>query len=156
MKNEHSTSGIAEDIIRSFVQLSVTEMHLKTLIEKRISEIENGLIDIDDSVVVQDQYMTIHNLKTQCMEVAQMRRDDMLYLYELFGSKGNKEMWCLVKHLGISMMCAFEAWQASDNNYELLEMALKKNKMFILCMTEFLGVEITQCAACFADIMKGA
>lgn len=155
MENKHSTSGIAEDIIRSFVQIAGAELHVKTLIEKRVSELENGLIDIDKDGVLERQMNAIEDLKGEIIELAQMRRDDMLYLYELFGSVGDKEKWCSVKHLAMAMITAFEAWQASERDEYLLTIALNKNRLFVKAMSQFLGVEVTECASCFADIMKG-
>lgn len=155
MENKHSTDGIAEDIIRSFVQVASAEMHAKTLLEKRVSELENGFIDIDNDKVMDAQFSAIEETKNLVNELAEIRRSDMLCLFELYGSKGDKEQWCMVKHLGIAMMTAFEAWQASDNDEELLSIALKKNGLFIQSLTKFLGVEVTECAACFADILKG-
>ena len=151
MENKHATDGIAEDIIRSFVQIAVLEMHTKTLLEKRVSELEHGMVDEDK---IDEQLEVISELEIEIHELAEVRRGDMLYLYEMYGSVGNKEKWCSVKHLGIAMMTAFEAWQASDNDPFLLSTALKKNRYFIRAMSEFLGVEITECAACFADILK--
>lgn len=154
-ENKHSTDGIAEDIIRSFVQIAGAELHAKTLLEKRISEMENGIVDMSDSEVAPLQFQKINDLKQELVTLAQLRRDDMLFLFELYGSKGDKEKWCTVKHLAMAMYTAFEAWQASDNNERLLEGALAKNKLFIKAVTAFLGVEITECAACFGDILKG-
>ena len=48
MENKYSTSGIGEDIIRSFTQIASAELHAKTLLEKRISEVENGLISEEE------------------------------------------------------------------------------------------------------------
>nr|DAL89373.1 MAG TPA: hypothetical protein [Caudoviricetes sp.] len=155
MKNIHSTDGMAEDIIRSFVQVGSAEMHVKTLIEKRVSELENGFIDAEDGAAVARQLERISLLKDELCRLAEMRRADMLYLYRMYGGKGDKEKWCSVKHLGIAMMTAFEAWQASDNDEELLNMFLEKNSAFIKAVTGFLGVEITECASCFSDILKG-
>ena len=59
-----------------------------------------------------------------------------------------------VKHLGMAMYTAFEAYQASDNDPEMLDFALRANQMFIKAVTEFLGVEVTECASCFSDILK--
>lgn len=153
-ENVHSTDGIAEDIIRSFVQVASAEMHSKTLLEKRTSELENGLIDLENDEVMSNQFDKIEELKEEINILAELRRSDMLYLFNLYGAKGDKEKWCSVKHLGIAMMTAFEAWQASDNNEELLSAALSKNKFFIKAVSQFLGVEVTECAACFADILK--
>lgn len=155
MENRHSTDGLAEDMIRSFVQVASAEMHAKTLLEKRTSELENGLIDLDDEEVLAKQFAAINSLKEAIHELAELRRADMLYLFELYGKQGEKEQWCTVKHLGIAMMTAFEAWQASDQDEFLLSGYLKKNKLFLRAVTEFLGVEVTECAACFADILKG-
>lgn len=155
MKNVHSSDGMAEDIIRSFVQVASAEMHIKTLMEKRISELENGLVNIEDDGIISEHLRKISELKTEINELAQMRRTDMLYLYRMFGEKGDKEKWCSVKHMGIAMMTAFEAWQASDNDEELLSIALCKNRFFLKAVTQFIGVEVTECASCFADILKG-
>lgn len=151
MKNEHSTDGIAEDLIRSFVQMASTEVHTKTLIEKRVSEIESGMVLEED---IPSQLETIQGLKDDIETYAEMRRNIMLYLYNLYGCKGNKEYWCIVKHLSIAMYTMFESWQASERDEELLDMAIQINKMFIKALTCFLGVEITECSACFSDIIK--
>ncbi|EOH96721.1 hypothetical protein UAW_01886 [Enterococcus haemoperoxidus ATCC BAA-382] len=153
MENKHSTDGIAEDLIRSFVQIASTEMHAKTLLEKRVSELENGLIDLETDLETQLQKITEY--KEEITTLAELRRTDMLYLFDLYGSRGDKEKWCTVKHLSIAMMTAFEAWQASNQDEALLSAALAKNKLFIKALTQFLGVEVTECAACFADIIKG-
>lgn len=155
MKNVHSSDGLAEDVIRSFIQIAGAEMHVKTLIEKRVSEIENGLIEVENDQAIQDHIEKIATLKENVEELAQVRRADMLYLFKLYGEKGDKEQWCMVKHLGIAMITAFEAWQASDNDEKLLNIALKKNRLFIKSLSQFLGVEITECASCFADALKG-
>lgn len=154
MENRHSTDGLAEDLIRSLIQIASVEMHTKTLLEKRTSELENGLIDIEQEGILEAQLNKIAELKEEIHELAELRRNDMLYLFELYGSTGEKEQWCTVKHLAIAMMTAFESWQASANEEELLSAYLKKNQLFIRAMSRFLGVEITECAACFADSLK--
>ena len=151
MENKHATDGIAEDIIRSFIQIAVLEMHTKTLLEKRVSELEHGMVDEGN---FETQLEAIKKLEIEIHELAEIRRGDMRYLYELCGSVGDIEKWCSVKHLGIAMMTAFEAWQASDNDDYLLMIALKKNRYFIKAISAFLGVEITECAACFSDILR--
>lgn len=158
MENVHSTDGIAEDLIRSFTQLAVTEMHCKTLLEKRFSELDNGLINIDDNETIKNHLSKIDDIHEMLSNLASARRSDMLMLYKMYGENGDKEQWCLVKHLAISSMTAFECFQAVNNESEfygeLLENALNKNKMFINSLSKFIGVEITECASCFADILK--
>lgn len=152
--NVHSTDGYTEDLIRSFVQVGALEMHAKTLLEKRESELVNGL---NEKQTMQEQTAIVNEMKEQVSIYADMRRADMLLLYKIFGEKGDKEQWCMVKHLAISSMTAFEAWQGCTDKYEteLFKMYIDKNALFINAMAKFLGVEITECASCFADILKG-
>lgn len=154
MKNINSSDGIAEDIIRSFTQLATIEMHYKTLLDKRFSEIENGIIDNEDAEKIVEHTNKIQELENSLETVSDIRRSQMLRLYQLFGKKGDKERWCTVKHYAIAGMTAFEAYQASDNDNDLLTTYIEINKLFIRELAAFLGVEITDCAACFADILK--
>lgn len=151
MENKHSSDGIAEDLIRSFTQVMCMEIHTKTLIEKRISEIENGMVNEED---IPKQLEVIQGLKDDIEEQAEVRRSIMLYLYNLYGQKGNKEYWCMVKHASGAMYTMFEAYQASDKDEELFSLYLQINKMFIKALSQFLGVTITECSACFGDILK--
>lgn len=153
MINEHSTSGYAEDIIRSIVQFGATEMHLKTLYEKTLAELENGIIDTEDSDLVAKQLEKLDSYRDELINVAQLRRQAMFVLSEMY-PEGDKDAWCLVKHLGIGAMTMFEAWQGSDNNQMLLSLAIDANKAFIRAMTRFIGIEITDCAACLSDYLK--
>lgn len=153
MINEHSTSGYAEDIIRSIVQFGATEMHLKTLYEKTLAELENGIIDTEDSDLVAKQLEKLDSYRDELIDVAQLRRQAMFVLSEMY-PEGDKDAWCLVKHLGIGAMTMFEAWQGSDNNQMLLSLAIDANKAFIRAMTRFIGIEITDCAACLSDYLK--
>lgn len=147
MENPHSSDGIAEDLIRSFVQFGSAEMHLKTLVEKTLAKIENPSPDDPDDLMEQ-----LVGYEDQMEEVASLRRKAMLALFELYN--GNKDAWCLVKHLGIGAMQIFEAYQASDNDIELFNLWVESNKAFTKALCVFLGVEITDCAACFADMLK--
>lgn len=152
--NLMSESGIAEDIIRSYVQFGCAEVHAKSLYEKTIAELNNGLIDVEDSEAVQKHLERAEMFKEDINTYAEMRRDIMRKLLEMFPN-GDKSMWCQAKHLGIGMMTLFEAYQASDDDAELLHFAYQANEAFTKAMSRFLGVEITSCAACFADAIKG-
>lgn len=153
-KNEHSSSGMAEDLIRAFVQMGCAEMHLKTLYEKAVAEMENGIVDMSDADArgshVEKMNAYIEDLKT----TADLRRKMMLKCFSLF-EDGDKDVWCMIKHLGISNMCAWETWQASDDDPELLDLAIESNKLFTTYLTRFFGMEITSCASCFSDALKG-
>lgn len=152
MENKMSTSGIGEDIIRSFVQFGAAEMHLKTLYEKTLAEMENGIIEVTDADVLQAHIEKLDGYRNDLIEIAQLRRRTMLALFDMYD--GDKDAWCLVKHLGIGAECAFEAWQASDNNPELLDISIEANKAFTKAITRFLGTEISDCAACLSDFLK--
>jgi len=153
MKNEHSTSGIAEDIIRSITNLCGTELHYKTLIEKTRAELENGIIDVENPDEVNKAIEKNNAYLSEMQNVAQLRRRMMLSLFNMY--EGDKDAWCLVKHLANASETAYEAFMASDDNPELMELWIDTNKAFITALTRFLGVEITDCAACFSDMMKG-
>ena len=153
-KNVYSSSGAAEDLIRAFVQMGCAEMHLKTLYEKAVAEMENGIVDMSDADArgshVEKMNAYIEDLKT----TADLRRKMMLKCFSLF-EDGDKDVWCMIKHLGISNMCAWETWQASDDDPELLDLAIESNKLFTTYLTRFFGMEITSCASCFSDALKG-
>lgn len=152
MENKHSSDGIAEDMIRSFVQIGCAESHAKTLLEKYQAQLENGIIDVTKPDVVQAQIEKIDDTVQEINSLAQLRRGIMLRLFELFD--GDKDYWCEVKHLGIGAYTLFEAYQASDDDPTLLNLANEANKRFIKALTRFLGVPITECASCFSDILK--
>lgn len=151
--NKLSETGMAEDLIRSFVQFGASEIHAMNLYYKTQAELENGLVDIEDNSVLQAHIAKGEQYREDIETYANLRRSVMKHLFEMFD--GDKDVWCLVKHLGIGAMTVFEAYEASDNDLELLGLAYEANKAFVNAMSRFLGVEITDCAACFADAMKG-
>ena len=137
--------GAAEDMIRSFVQFGCTEIHLKTQLEKLTSGLEYGTIEGED---VAEQ---ITDLLDELDQVAELRRMVMLRLLKDYD--GDKDWWCSVKHLGVGAYTLFEAYQATGDG-EILDMAMNANRRFIKAMTRFLKTEISDCAACFGDILK--
>lgn len=152
MANNPHADGTAEDLIRAFVQIGCTEVHLKTLLEKATAQAEEGLIDVNDYTVLSKHTEKIEELTEEIAANASLRRRIMLRLFDMY--QGDKDYWCVVKHLGIGAYTLFEAYQASDDDPVLMEMALTANKRFIKALSRFLGTEITDCAACFADILK--
>lgn len=151
--NKYSETGAAEDMIRSFVQFGAAEIHAMNLYYKTVAETENGLIDVENNEVLQKHLDKAEQYRKDIETYANLRRSVMRSLFEMFD--GDKDTWCLVKHLGIGAMTIFEAYEASDNDLELLNLAYEANKAFTEALSRFLGVEITSCAACFADAMKG-
>lgn len=146
------SDGIAEDLIRSIVQTACAEVHSKTLLEKFEAQLSDGIIDLNDDEAVQKQINLIEDVQFEINALAELRRSIMLKLFNMY--HGDKNYWCLIKHLGVAAYTAFEAYQASDDDAELLNLAIEANKRFVKALTHFLGVEITDCAACFADMLK--
>lgn len=154
MKNLNSETGKAEDMLRCIAQLGATEVHYQTLYFKSRAEMENGLIDIGNKDVLNEQMKKIERYQEETQAIAELRRKCMRKLYDMFDN-GNKDEWCLIKHLSIAEETAFEVWQASDNDLSLLDIAYEINKELSKAVTAFLGMEITDCAACVSDMMKG-
>lgn len=151
--NKMSEVGFAEDEIRAFVQFGAAEIHAIGLYYKANAELENGLVDVEDNKVLQAQLDKCEQYRQDIETYANLRRRIMTHLYNLF--EGDKDVWCLVKHLGIGAMQTMEAYQGSDNDLELLNLAYDANKAFTSAVTSFLGIEITDCAACLSDQLKG-
>ena len=141
-------------MLRSIVQLGSAEMHYQTLYNKAVAQLENGLIDVENDEIRLSQLDKINRYKEEINDTADLRRRMMRKLFSLFEG-GNKDAWCLIKHLGVASMTAFEAYQASDDDVELLDLYYDINKEFNKAVTEFLGAEITDCAACLSDFLKG-
>ena len=151
--NKLSETGQAEDLIRAFVQYGCAEIHAMNLYYKTTAEMENGLVDVNDPEVIQKQLEKSEMYQEDIETYANLRRSAMRKLFDMFD--GDKDVWCLVKHLGIGAMTMFEVYEASDNDPELLNMAYEANKAFVKAITRFLGVEIGDCAACLSDALKG-
>lgn len=144
---------MAEDLIRALVQFGCAEIHAKGLYEKADAELTTGRIDVTDEEVLQEQLLKIDDYRDDIDLYANLRRSVMRKLYGMFN--GDKDMWCMVKHLGIGAMTLFEAYEASNQDPELLELCMDANSAFVKAISRFLGAEITDCAACLADFLKG-
>lgn len=155
-KNPNSEIGAAEDLLRSIVQMGCAEIHAQTLYYKATSELDNGIIDVTDQDALQSHLEKVEMFRNDIEDYANLRRRMMKALFEMFDNdKKDKNIWCQIKHLGVSSYTAFETYQASDQNPELLLIAYEANKAFVKAVTRFLGVEISDCASCFSDSMKG-
>lgn len=155
-RNQNSEIGAAEDLLRSIVQMGCAEVHAQTLYYKATSELDNGIIDVTDSEAVQSHLEKVEMFREDIEDYANLRRQMMNCLYEMFDNeKKDKNMWCQIKHLGVSAYTAFETYQASDQDAELLLIAYETNRAFVKAVTRFLGVEISDCASCLSDSLKG-
>ena len=146
-----NSDGAAEDLIRSFVQFSCAELHAKTILEKTESALENGIVDLENDEEVEKAIQKINDMSEELNMIAESRRSVMLALFDMYD--GDKDYWCMVKHLGSGAYTLFEAYQATEDPM-LYSLALEANKSFIRALTHFLGVEITECSACFADMIR--
>ena len=155
-KNVNSEVGSSEDLLRAVVQMGAAEIHAMGLYFKTTAEMENGLVNIDDPEVLQKQIDKAEMYREDIETYATLRRQMTTALKDMVGTEeANKDMWCMVKHLGLSMMQCFEAYENSDNNLELLNLAYEANKAFTKAVTRFLGIEISDCSACLSDALKG-
>lgn len=145
----------AEDMIRALTQFGCAEVHAKTLYEKAVAELENGLIDVSNADVLSAHLDKIERIKEEIETYSQLRRKATLSLYDMYDG-GDRDYWCMVKHLSIGAMCAFEAYEGSDNDLELLELATEANKAFVQAISIFIGTEVTDCAACLGDFLKAS
>lgn len=159
MKNKMSETGQAEDMLRSIVQLGATEVHYITLYNKARAEMENGLIDVENPDILSAQMEKTSRYQNEINEIAEIRRRMMKKLFLLFHDEKDFEdkndEWCVIKHLAISMYCAYESYQASNNDLDLLDIAYEINKQFSKAVSGWLGMEIMDCAACLSDALKG-
>lgn len=154
MKNTYLNNAAdskAEDMIRALTQFGCAEIHAKTLYEKAVAEMENGLIDVEKDL--DGHLKKVERIKEEIDTYADLRRKATLALYEMYEG-GDRDYWCLVKHLAIGAMCAFEAYEGSNNDLELLDLANEANKAFVHAITVFIGAEVTDCAACLGDFLK--
>lgn len=151
--NKYSEVGQAEELIRAFVQFGCAEIHAMGLYYKTLASMENGMVEVSDGNILEAYLAKCDMYREDIENCANMRREIMRKLFEMF--EGDKDLWCMVKHLGIGAMQMFEAYEASENDEELMQMAYEANKSFVWAITRFLGVEIGDCAACLSDALKG-
>ena len=149
MENKHSSDSVAEDLIRAFVQIGCAELHTKTLIEKAEGKLSLGTTE--EMIAISDE---LEQLNIELTAQADLRRKLMYKLFTMY--EGDKAFWCEVKHLGIGAYTLFEAYQGSNDDSDLYNLALEANKTFIIALSHFLGMEIPECASCFGDFLKGA
>ncbi len=155
-KNPYSESSQAEDLIRALVQMGCAEVHAMTLYFKATAELDNGLVDVTDADVVQKQVEKIEMFREDIQTYADLRRRMTKALFDLFDNdEKDKLLWCQIKHLGLSAYQTMETYQASDDNPELLMLAYESNKAFTKAISRFVGVEVTECASCLGDALKG-
>lgn len=147
-----AADGAAEDLIRTIMHLGASEYHAVSLYQKALAEMENGLIDVEDNEVLDQQIAKVDRYRKDILDFAELRRTAMLNLFQMF-EDGDKDMWCQVKHLGTAYITAIESFQSTED-LNLLQLSTDINKKFTEALTAFLGAEITDCASCLGDYLK--
>ena len=97
MENKHSSDGIAEDMIRSFVQVGCAELHAKTLLEKFSAELENGIVDVEATIYCEKashKGILIGKSGSMLRKIGAEAREDM---EALLGTKVFLQTWVKVK-----------------------------------------------------------
>ncbi|MFV0409636.1 MAG: hypothetical protein ACK5LJ_08065 [Paracoccus sp. (in: a-proteobacteria)] len=148
-ENQNSTSGMLEDLIRGMIQLTAMEVHAKTALEKTAHEL-SICEDSELEQVVEKEMVAEGHLH----HVTELRRQAMR-LIASYAPNLNPEKWCEVKHAAMAMYTIFEAYQADGKNQGLYGLYLDTNKLFISVVSDWLGLDIPPCAACFSDALKG-
>ena len=151
--NKSSEVGLAEDLLRSIVQMGCAEVHAITLYFKIESQLEHGLVDVTDPDILHKTLEKADMFREDINTYADLRRRMTKALMNMF-ENNDPLMWCQIKHLGIAYYTALETYQASDDDSELLVLAYESYKAFAKAVTRFLGVEITECASCLSDALK--
>ena len=153
MKNINSTNGITEDLLRACSEIGCTEQHIRSLIIKYESQLENGIIDTANDEITSSHLDKIARLDKQLENLAEVRRDIMRKLIKMHPN-GNQDLWCNIKHLNNASNFIFEAYQGSDRDTELYSLLLDIERERTLTISEFLGTEIKPCASCLDDMLK--
>lgn len=162
MLNKDSSVGITEDIITNIMHLGASEYHLEILIRKYEDQIkywynlDNPEFQTEeDKIAIVDTRDKVYQLTQLLQSTTAERRNAMLLLKSQANEKGNPDMWCLLKHVLVATITAFEAWQvdlAKDKyKFAFLEQSRVTNQVLAL----FLGYEVTPCSACLTDQLKG-
>jgi len=152
---KNTSEGAGEDLLRTIVSLVSVEAHSKTIIEHYSSQLREW--ELTDEEVNENVSKLI--TEQDFMDgVATQRRELMKLLMKMFGDQGDKRKWCTVKHLAQAQYTIYEVYQAlSDGEVrsEVFNHWQEINAQFIEAVSALIGVEITSCASCFTDIMKG-
>ena len=159
--NKDSSVGIVEDLVTNIMHLGASEYHLEILLRKYEDQLEfwynGGNVPADSHEVLEVTVIEerIFTLQSSLKVTTDLRRDAMKELKAQATSKGNPDMWCLLKHLLIATVTSFEVWQVDLSNVKLKELFLRQSRVTNEVLAMFLGYEVTPCSACLTDQLKG-
>ena len=161
MTNKNSSVGITEDIITNIMHLGASEYHLEILIRKYEDQIkywynlDNPEFQTEeDRIAIVDTSDKVSQLPQLLQSTTAERRYAMLLLKSQANEKGNPDMWCLLRHVLVATIKAFEVWQVDLANDKVKFAFLEQSRVTNQVLALFLGYEVTPCSACLTDQLK--
>ena len=161
MVNKSSSVGITEDIITNIMHLGASEYHLEILIRKYEDQIkfwynlDNPEFQTEeDKVAIYDTKDKVYQITQLLQTTTEQRRKAMELLKSQANEEGNPDMWCLLKHVLVATITAFEAWQVDLANDKVKFAFLEQSRVANQVLAIFLGYVVTPCSACLTDQLK--
>lgn len=159
--NKNSSVGITEDIITNIMHLGASEYHLEILIRKYEDQIKfwynqdnPEMQSEEDKISVYDAKDKVNQLTMTLQQVTEERRRAMRLLKTQANDNGNPDLWCLLKHVLVSVITSFEAWQVDFANDNVKFVFIEQSRVANQVLAMFLGYEVTPCSACLTDQLK--
>ena len=150
MVNKSSSVGITEDIITNIMHLGASEYHLEILIRKYEDQIkfwynlDNPEFQTEeDKVAIYDTKEKVYQITQLLQTTTEQRRKAMELLKSQANEEGNPDMWCLLKHVLVATITAFEAWQVDLANDKVKFAFLEQSRVANQVLAIFLGYEVT-------------
>ena len=161
MINKESSVGITEDIITNIMHLGASEYHLEILVRKYEDQMKFWYHDGSPEFQSQEDIDNVIQLEAKLAEVIMLlkstteaRREVMRALKAQGNGTGNPDVWCLLKHLLVATITAFEAWQVDLANENVKSIFVEQSRLANQVIAMFLGYEVTPCSACLTDQMS--
>lgn len=161
MVNKNSSVGITEDIIINIMHLGASEYHLEILIRKYEDQNKFWYFKDNPEVQTEEEKVSVVDTDVKISDtillldtVTKQRREAMKLLKAQATEGGNPDLWCLLKHVLIATITAFEAWQVDLSNDDVKTAFLEQSRVTNQVLAMFLGYEVTPCSACLTDQLK--
>lgn len=159
MTNKDSSVGITEDLITNIMHLGASEYHLEILVRKYEDQIKFWYNDGNPEFQSHEDIQAIQETEDKLIDAQQMlytvteeRRKAMKLLKKQ--GNGNPDVWCLLKHVLVAVITAFEVWQVNLADEEAKSIFIEQSRIANQVIAMFLGYEVTPCSACLTDQMK--
>lgn len=156
----NSSVTIAEDLITEIMNQVASEYHLSILIRKYEDQLTYWYNDGDVELGGKEEEEAdkldgnIYWITQLLQQVTDTRRNTMKLLKDCATSHGNPDTWCLLKHVLVATITAFEVWQVNYDE-KAKQVFLEQSRIANQVVAMFLGYEVTPCSACLTDQLKG-